>query len=96
MLTDDEWEVIGPLLTKATSQIKQYREAHRCSLADARAKEFGDEALDAYERITGFRESNADALYHHRLSQYGPPCSGCGKPLRTPTARYCAACGALR
>lgn len=51
---------------------------------------------DAYERLTGFREDHAAAILHHRLSLYGPPCGACGKPLRTPKARHCAACGAPR
>lgn len=49
-----------------------------------------------YTRLTGFPETNANAVFHHRLSLYGPPCAACGKPLRTPQARYCAACGAGR
>jgi hypothetical protein len=49
--------------------------------------------LDRYERITGFKETNINALYHHRLSLYGRSCLKCDKPLRTPQARYCAACG---
>jgi len=27
-----------------------------------------------YERITGFSEANPNAIFHHRLSDYGPPC----------------------
>ncbi len=50
--------------------------------------------LREYERITGLHETNQNAVYHHRLSLYGPPCSSCGKPLRSPRARFCAACGA--
>lgn len=48
---------------------------------------------EAYERLTGLAEANANAIMHHRLAQYGPPCAACGKPLRTPRARFCAACG---
>ena len=53
----------------------------------------GKAALDRYFAITGFRETNPNALWHHVLSLYGPPCEACGKPLRTPAANWCAACG---
>ena len=52
--------------------------------------------LEAYERITGIQETNANAIWHHRLSLYGPACKSCGKPLRTPEAKVCAACGRRR
>src|SRR3954470_14259151 len=31
---------------------------------------------------------------HHHASRFGPPCHTCGKPLRSPRATHCAACGA--
>lgn len=96
MLTEEEWAQVGPHLADGISQIKRYREAHGCSLAEATAKGFGLEALLAYEKITGFKETNANALFHHRLSMYGPPCHSCGELLRTPQARYCANCSAER
>jgi hypothetical protein len=48
--------------------------------------------LAEYERITSFAETNPHAVYHHRLSLYGPPCRACGKPLRTPQAKLCGSC----
>jgi hypothetical protein len=55
-----------------------------------------EEALALYFQMTGFLETNLNAIWHHRVSMYGPPCQGCGKPLRTPQAKLCAACGLNR
>lgn len=96
MLTEEEWDLVSPHLTNAVTQIKAYRDENGCSLAEALRNEFGREALIQYERITGFKETNPNALPHHRLSLYGPPCSHCGKPLRTPQARFCAMCSTPR
>jgi hypothetical protein len=58
---------------------------------DTKETMFGP-ALREYERVTGVRETNPNSIYHHRLSIYGPPCSNCGKPLRTPRAKLCGSC----
>ena len=94
MLTEEEWVVVSPHLSNAVEQIKSYREEHHCSLAEANRNGFGKRALEIYERLTGFKETKPNALFHHRLSIYGPPCHSCGKPLRTPQARFCAMCSA--
>lgn len=49
--------------------------------------------LEMYRLLTGFDETNPNAVWHHEVDQYGPPCPRCHKPLRTPEARFCAACG---
>ena len=54
-------------------------------------REYGG-MLRQYEQITGFPETNPQALDHHQLALYGPPCEYCGKPLRTPDAKICGAC----
>ncbi len=98
MLTDEEWQRVSPLLTDMVAAIKQYRQEHACGIAEATATTagVGARALAVYEDLTGFRETNVNALFHHRLSLYGPPCGKCGKPLRTPQARYCAMCDWVR
>ncbi len=54
------------------------------------------ELLDYYFKVTGFEETEPNAIMHHRIAQYGPPCEACGKPFRTPQASFCAACGHKR
>jgi len=49
--------------------------------------------IDYYYDLTGFAETIPNAIMHHRIAQYGPPCENCGKPYRTPLASFCAACG---
>jgi len=54
-------------------------------------EQFAD-LLAEYEKITGLKETNPNAVYHHEIALYGPPCKHCGKPLRTPRARLCGSC----
>lgn len=51
---------------------------------------------DYYNELTGWDETNPNAIMHHRIALYGPPCEACGKPYRTPKASFCAACGHKR
>jgi len=51
--------------------------------------------LAGYQLFTGVEESNPNMVWHHVRSLYGPTCDVCGKPLRTPRARLCAACGTI-
>jgi hypothetical protein len=79
MLDEQEWEQVLPHLESRL----------RSGLRDV----YGQGALTRYFEITGFRETNVNAIWHHRLSQFGPPCPSCGKLLRTPRAKLCAECG---
>jgi hypothetical protein len=94
MLTESEWQLVNPV--SLVEQIKRYRAETGCSLAEAYRNNTEHQALAVYEGLTGFRESNPAALMHHRLTLYGPSCTTCGKPLRTPTANFGAECGADR
>ena len=96
MLNEQEWAVISPLLANAIQQLKLYREQNQCPLAEAKERGLEFQALAKFEEITGFKETNVDAISHHRASIYGPTYPACGKPLRTPRASYCASCGRTR
>jgi hypothetical protein len=52
--------------------------------------------LNYYLDLTGWEETEPNAIMHHQISLYGPPCESCGKPYRTPLASFCAACGNKR
>jgi hypothetical protein len=94
MLDEQEWDSISPLLSRSLEEIIEYRRIHNVPLEVAMKQKYGVSALDFYFDLTGFKETNVSALYHHRISLYGPPCAACGKPLRSPRASFCAACGA--
>lgn len=83
-MDEDEWAALHPLLSFSDEENRSRRDR------------YGVAALAKYHEFTGFEETNANALWHHRASLYGPPCSACGKPLRTPQANFCAACGKVR
>lgn len=78
MLDDDEWRRVSALFQKGTE-------------GDPKERMYAP-ALEEYERITGFHETNPNVLWDHVLSKYGPPCERCGKPHRTPRAKLCGAC----
>jgi len=96
MLDESEWERLAPLLSNAVNEIRKYRDKHGVSIAEARTKAYGREALSEYFRLTGYQETNPDALWRHRLAMYGPKCSSCGELLRTQKAKHCVVCGTPR
>ena len=94
MLTEDEWAWMNPVLMASVRDIHAFRASTGATLHEALQRPFGHDALELHFAMTGMRETNVDALWHHRASLYGPPCTQCGKPLRTPRAKLRAACGA--
>jgi hypothetical protein len=93
MLDESEWADLAPFLSSMVAHIQDYREKTGAPLADALKLGYEQPALDKYFELTGFRESNVNALWHHRLSQHGPACPSCGKLLRTARATRCVECG---
>lgn len=103
---DVELELFRAACTVAQANLESYRESTAPSQnkewelemeVEVARREFwswqhSGPMLWEYRRITGFRETNPNAVAHHVVSMYGPPCKACGKPLRTPRAKFCAAC----
>ena len=73
MLTDEEWEEIYPLIRFDIERIKNYRASTGTSVKEAISAIHG-QALDRYFEMTGFLETNINALEHHQISQYGDEC----------------------
>lgn len=84
MLDEEEFAQIAPLFSKVSK-------ARSGNLSERFRP-----VLDKYFELTGFMETNQNAIWHHRISLYGPPCEKCGKPYRTSVASFCAACGNKR
>ena len=96
MLDEAEYAEIDVLLTEGIEATQSFRRKHGLPLERVDVNACFRPALDAFERLTGRKEANHLALYHHRLALYGAPCQACGKPLRSPKANMCAACGARK
>jgi len=80
MLDKDEFSIASELYSKG------FR------IAKADRQERFKELLEYYNNLTGFKETEPNAIMHHSLEQIGPDCEYCGKPYRTPKATLCAAC----
>ena len=93
MLDETEFAVVGKLYSEGMSATKEFRLKHNLPLSECPINERFLPVREAYEGMTGKAESNHNAIMHHRISIYGPPCEHCGKPLRTPSANFCAVCG---
>ncbi len=104
MLEDDEWNVLVEAQRLVDDPARAMdllrREAERrglntplspCEDASAIQRRLWH-ILAGYEMFTGYEETNPNAVRHHLVSKYGPPCPQCGKALRTPTARICPSC----
>jgi hypothetical protein len=97
MLDEAEFAVVEALYAQAVITIKATALVQDTGIRAEFIKQQDKPVLDAYRRITGHNHTTHPSdLMHHRIAKYGPICVECEKPLRTPKAKYCAACGADR
>lgn len=88
MLDSEEGKIASKLLSEG------FQEARK--LSKASIQENFKKLLDYYKEVTGFEETNPNAIMHHFIDMYGPDCENCGKPYRTKTATFCPKCGNRR
>lgn len=96
MLDDVEFERVRSIGQECARDTKEFRRKYNLPLSAIDLATRFRPMLDEYEKITGFRETNPNAVWHHCISQYGPPCANCGHILRTPVASKCFECGHVR
>ena len=92
MLNETEYAEVAELYRSATLAAKEFREREAASLQETPLHELLRPVRLRYEELTGMPECHENAVRHHRISLYGPPCKRCGKPLRTPKAKLCGNC----
>jgi len=93
MLDELEFERVAELYAEAVRAVELYRRRHRATQETVPTELLLQPVRREYQSITGVFEPDTGIIMHHRASLYGPPCELCGKPLRTPDAPSCAACG---
>ncbi|HEY7687819.1 MAG TPA: hypothetical protein VH835_03960 [Dongiaceae bacterium] len=96
MLEGEDWAQISILLDRRTEQIKEDRKVQGSTLDEFLRQQHDEPLSETHFKLTGVRLKDVNAIYHHRVDLFGPPCKHCGKPLRTPQAKLCAECGAPR
>lgn len=86
MLDEDEYKIA----------CKLYREGFETGKCNMTRKIRFKALLNYYKEVTGFEETDPNAVMHHRIALLGSECENCSKPYRTPKASLCAACGNKR
>jgi hypothetical protein len=103
-LNEEEFEKIKGVLRqiknnpeRSMKNTKEWREPRVEQIEPSEYSQIIKETLrplsETFERLTGFAGVDPNAVYHHRLSNLGPDCPDCSKPLRTPRAKLCPECG---
>jgi hypothetical protein len=93
MFDEAEFAVLEQLYSDCMRATKEFRQANQLPLEQCSIKERFMPLVEKHFQMTGVREENANAIFHHRRSLYGPPCRRCGKLLRTPQGTKCFQCG---
>ena len=92
MLDEEEFKSVYLLYGEGMTATKEFRQKWNIPLENASGDQRMRPVRLRYEELTGMKDCHHNAVMHHRISLYGPPCERCGKPLRTPKAKLCGSC----
>jgi len=92
MLDEDEFASVRELYLGTVKATKEFRRQWDIPMEQASIADRFKPVRVRYEQLTGMKDCHENAIMHHRISMYGEPCKSCGKPFRTPSAKYCGAC----
>jgi hypothetical protein len=68
MLDEEEFAIVEELYREGMRATKEFRERHGLPLSECSMKDRFRPVLDAYEKLTGMRETEPNAVMHHRIS----------------------------
>jgi|SRR5581483_7987372 len=74
MLNEAEYSEVSKLYGECMHATKEFRERHGLSLTGLNIEERFKPVRDAYLKMTGFNETNHNAIMHHRLASLGRDC----------------------
>lgn len=93
-----EFEELQAAHRAAIEGIIDFRSRRNATLDEVPFADFHHPVQLIYQRLS--RDAGLEApivefehLLDHAAERFGPPCRGCGRPLRTPKAKLCAECG---
>jgi hypothetical protein len=90
MLEDHDYEEIQKIENDFVIWLQE-RKSHALDDEYIKRKELCSRKV--YEKYYELSGKQKCSIQHHIVSRLGPTCKKCGKPYRTPEARYCAECG---